>query len=266
MVDCESRGPHSKRGFAMKRSVGMFLAVLLSASSSIIGGCATPGASPAPGASWTASYVTYAAGEHPLRGRLCRPRGAGPFPVVVYNHGGFQGKMGGAPDETCAALAKAGFVGFSPIRELTLRFRGQAHEVETAIDYAVALPYVDPARLGVIGFSSGATVTYMVAARRPGLKAVVIMGTAGVERRMGIDPSAITAPVLVLVAKNDTGSRLTRGNDTLVSSEYLVAALKQAGRDVTYIVYPPYRSDGHRMFFEVGAYWNDVVGFLKQHL
>jgi hypothetical protein len=45
-----------------------------------------------------------------------------------------------------------------------------------------------------------------------------------------------------------------------------VARLKQAGCDVTYIVYPPYQRDGHRMFFELGAYWTDVVAFLKRHL
>ena len=31
------------------------------------------------------------------------------------------------------------------------------------------------------------------------------------------------------------------------------------------IVYPPYRSDRHEMFFEIGDYWTDVVDFLKQY-
>ena len=109
-------------------------------------------------------------------------------------------------------------------------------------------------------------MTYLVAARRKNLKAVVIMATAGAESGMNVDPSGITAPVLVLVAKNDTGSKLTFGHNIVASSEDLVAKLKQAGCDVTYIVYPPYQRNGHRMFFEIGAYWTDVVEFLKKHL
>jgi dienelactone hydrolase len=212
------------------------------------------------------TYVTYATGEYVLRGRLCKPEGAGPFPAVVYNHGGLEDKIGGAPDKTCTALARVGFVGFSPIRRPTRPIAGHPQDVATAIDYVARLPYVDGARLGLIGFSRGATLSYMVAARRKGLKAVVIMATAGAESSMNIDPSGITAPLLVLVAKNDTGSKRTFGNNTVASSDDLVAKLKQAGRDVTYIVYPPHRPDGHLMFFEIGAYWTDVVEFLKKHL
>jgi carboxymethylenebutenolidase len=210
--------------------------------------------------------VTYARGEYELHGRLCKPEGPGPFPAVVYNHGGVVDKVVGAPAETCAALARAGFVGFSPIRRPTWPFMGHPLDVEAALDYVEALPYVDAARLGLIGFSSGATVTFVVAAHRADVDAVVIMATAGGEARMHVDTSAITAPVLVLVAKNDTGADGTFGHDAVASSEALVARLRRTRREVTYKVYPPYGRDGHSMFFEVGAYWPDVVDFLKGHL
>ena len=29
-----------------------------------------------------------------------------------------------------------------------------------------------------------------------------------------------------------------------------------------FILYPPYKNDGHRMFFEIGGYWKDVLKFL----
>ena len=228
--------------------------------------CATGAKTEDAAPSAAGAYVTYATGEYLLRGRLCKPEGAGPFPAVVYNHGGRENRIGGAPDETCAALARAGFVGFSPIRRPTSPFVGHPRDVVTAIDYVAALPYVDGTRLGLIGFSSGATVTYMVAARRLDLKAVVIMGTAGVEGRLNVDPSRITAPIFVLVAENDTGSKYTFGKNTVASSDDLVAKLKQAKRDVTYTVYPPYRTDGHLMFYEIGPYWTDVVNFLKKHV
>lgn len=111
-----------------------------------LGSCATglrtEEATPSP----AGTYVTYATGEYLLRGRLCKPEGVGPFPVVVYNHGGLEDKIGGAPDKTCAALAKAGFVGISPIRRPTRAIVGHPQDVATAIDYVAALPSVDSAR------------------------------------------------------------------------------------------------------------------------
>ena len=55
----------------------------------------------------------------------CRPKGDGPFPVVVYNHGSIVDAVGLARarqignklDEICSALAQDGFVAFFPIRE-----------------------------------------------------------------------------------------------------------------------------------------------------
>ena len=216
--------------------------------------------------------VTYATGQYVLRGMLCKPEAAGPFPAVVYNHGGDvirnRGRttvlIGGSPDETCAALAKAGFVGFSPIRRPTdVTSPGHLDDVLAAVDYVAALPYVDRGRLGIMGFSSGGMMTYRAAVKRGGFKAVIIMAPS---RGIDGDSSAIGAPILLLVAKNDTGSDKTKGHDTLALMQSLAAQWKQADRDVSYIEYPPYGNDGHTMFFEVGSYWPDVVNFLKAHL
>ena len=45
-----------------------------------------------------------------------------------------------------------------------------------------------------------------------------------------------------------------------------VGRVAEANNTPKLIVYPPYRRDGHEMFFEIGAYWTDVVEFLKKHL
>ena len=42
--------------------------------------------------------------------------------------------------------------------------------------------------------------------------------------------------------------------------------LRSNRRSVQLIVYPPYGTDGHRLFFELGSYWPDVVRFLKEYL
>ena len=42
--------------------------------------------------------------------------------------------------------------------------------------------------------------------------------------------------------------------------------LHREGNNAKLIVYPPYKRDGHRMFFEIGGYWKDVVKFLDQNI
>lgn len=213
--------------------------------------------------------VVYATAPETLNGYLCRPTGAGPFPAVVYNHGGVGNIIGGAPRETCEALAAAGFVGFAPIRRRTRSMAGHAEDVQAGLDYLLGLDYVDRNRVAMAGFSRGGALTFMAAARGARIKAVVIMASAIPPSRSGFalsDAVKIRMPVLLLVAENDTGSRKTKGRNTVEGMRRLSAALAEAGNAPNLIVYPSYGGDGHEMFFEIGAYWTDVVDFLRKHL
>lgn len=205
-----------------------------------------------------------------LSGQLCRPDGPGPFPAVVFNHGGVGDIIGGDPLGSCAALAKAGYVGFSPIRRLTRTLVGHGDDVDAAIAKVKSLPYVDAGRLGLIGFSRGGMLTLLAATTRNDLKAVVIMATASGGRgqlsRGMAEAARISAPVLLLVAENDTGSRTSMGFNTMDGMRGLERALKDAGKDVRLVVYPAFGGDGHQLFFSVGSYWKDVTAFLAQHL
>ena len=211
--------------------------------------------------------VTIESGPYSLRGTLCTPKGAGAFAAVVYHHGGFGDRIGGAPIGTCNALAKAGFVGLSLIRRPTRSLQGHLDDAEAAVRYIKKAPKVDFERIGIIGFSRGGLLAWQQAARRNDLSAVVIMAVAA-NRRLNIDDARrMNAPFLVLVAKNDTGSRLTKGKNTVNFSRRPVAALEQADRDVKFLIYPPFRNDGHTLFFEVRPeYWPDVVRFLKRNI
>lgn len=213
--------------------------------------------------------VVYATAPETLKGYLCRPSGAGPFPAVAYNHGGVGDIIGGAPKETCAALAAAGFVGFAPIRRLTRSTAGHPEDVQAGLDYLLGLDYVDRKRVAMAGFSRGGALTFMAVARGAPVKAAVIMATAVPPSQSGFsfdDAVNIRIPVLLLVAENDTGSRKTMGQNTVDSMQRMSAALTKAGNPPQYIVYPAYAGDGHEMFFEVGPYWKDVVEFLRQRL
>lgn len=210
--------------------------------------------------------VIYSKGNYNLSGKLCKPEGRGPFPAIVYNHGGAGQIIGGAPEETCLALAEAGFIGFAPIRRPTRPLFGHLDDVNDAVDYLKNLPIVQSSRIGIIGFSRGALLTYQAAIQRQDINALVIMASA-VHPSMNLSHAAkITAPVLVLVSENDTGSRRTHGKNTLKATKVLFRALKEAKKNSKLIIYPPYSNDGHTLFFSVGSYWTDVIAFLRAHL
>ena len=216
-----------------------------------------------------AREVVYTTKPENRKGYLCRPSGTGQFPAVLYNHGGVGDIIGGTPKETCEALAAAGFVGFAPIRRQTSSMVGHSDDVQTGLDYLLGLDYVDGDRVAMMGFSRGAALTFMAAARATPIKVAVIMASATPPPESGFtlrDAAKIRVPVLLLVAENDTGSRKTMGQNTLEGMRRMSTALEEAGNTPKLIVYPPYRGDGHEMFFEIGAYWTDVVQFLKKHL
>ncbi|MEE2761212.1 MAG: dienelactone hydrolase family protein [Pseudomonadota bacterium] len=216
----------------------------------------------------TGVHVSYS-GSPPLSGRICKPKGSGPFPAVIFNHGGLGTKIGGAPEETCAALAEAGYVGFSPIRRQTRPLFGHLDDLGAALKYVKSLSIVDKARIGMIGFSRGAMLAYQCAAGRSDINALVLMAAAAGRRGDGltsVDAASISVPILMMVAENDTGSRTTLGGNVKGHMTELAAHLKAAGRDHRLIIYPPHAGDGHQLFFRVDAYWPDVTAFLDRHL
>lgn len=213
--------------------------------------------------------VTYRTESPTLTGYLCKPDGPGPFAAVVYNHGGQGHRVGGAPRETCQALAASGFVGFAPIRRQAAPLHGHLDDVMAAFRYVRTLDMVDPARPGMIGFSRGGLLTFMAEGRGADPRAVVIMASAlgrGHLRAQLGNAGSVTTPILILVAENDTGSRRTKGQNLVRASRRIDRELRAAGRPTSLIVYPPHGNDGHTLFYDVGSYWTDVEKFLNNHL
>lgn len=213
----------------------------------------------------TVEEITYSKVERPLKGTLCTPAGKGPFSAVIYNHGGVGSQIGGAPRETCEALAAAGLVGFSPIRRQTESLDGHLADIFAATDYVKGLPIVNKYNIAMIGFSRGAVLTFMALAKRKDLQAGIAMAPAvGVLDEVFKQVPQISAPVLVLVAANDIEQRGGRIRNHVRAAREVVSALKKSGKNATLIVYPPYKENGHRLFFEIGPYWKDVVEFLER--
>jgi dienelactone hydrolase len=131
---------------------------------------------------------------------------------------------------------------------------GHLDDVLAGLEYLLGLDYVDRNRIAMMGFSRGGALTFMAAARAVPIKAAVIMASANPPPESGFtlrDAVNIRVPVLLLVARNDTGPRKTMGQNTLEGMRRMSAALTAAGNTPKMIVYPPYNGDGHEMFFEI---------------
>lgn len=112
-------------------------------------------------------------GNKPLLARVYKPRGAGPFPLIIDLHGGAWTKKDRLSDvATCEGLAKAGIVA------VALDFRmppedpaypAMLQDVNYAIRWCKARAAelkTSPNRIGLLGVSSGGQ-TAMLAAMRP---------------------------------------------------------------------------------------------------
>ena len=163
-------------------------------------------------------------GNKPERvsGLLFKPKGAGPFPVVVLLH-----TCGGPSQHTTQDwpdyLTGLGYVVFSidsfgPRGSSTCRIRGrlltsyQAKDALGALDYLATQSFVDIDKAAVMGFSSGAMsinqeivanpVSSGIATSRKGRKfkaAIPVYGTC----RGIYNHSADDIPTLAIVAEND---------------------------------------------------------------
>jgi dienelactone hydrolase len=151
----------------LKRAV--FIAVAL------LGGCAAPpGASPPQPP--TAATTTYVTRSVPIE--VMKPDGAGPFPAVVMLHdcSGLGPRSSGSPRRWARLLVAHGFVVAIPDSFSTRGFPGgvctdpsparidvgpfrRVPDAYDALDYLRSLPYVDAARIGVMGGSHGGAST-----------------------------------------------------------------------------------------------------------
>lgn len=146
---------------------------------------------------------------------LTKPKGSGPFPAYVHNHGSLPRWTAGrplwaAPEELDRTLASAGYVVLRPARRGYFGSEGQsmtywatrvflrasdvilgaydeARDVEAAFDYLSASAFVDPRRIALGGHSVGGLVTVMAAAARPQAAAVVTVGAGITWRWRGVE-------------------------------------------------------------------------------
>ena len=246
----------------------------------------------------TYTELRYPSGGLRIQAYLYKPDGDGPFPVVIYNHGSRTGReRDSQPFEHIGALlTHARYVVLLPERRgygrsdgLTWpeavgkdkgRFVARLHEetddVLAAIDYLRTLPFADPKRIGIMGWSFGGIVT-MFAVSRSTAFAVAINQAGGaltwngneeVRRALIAAAEKVTTPTLLLVAENDR---------TTASITTLGEIFKKRGVAHQMVIYGPFPpqpqtfasgAPGHRLFSAQGVnvWQEDVLAFLGRYL
>ena len=105
-----------------------------------------------------------------------QPIGSGPFPGVLYSHGGLGNSVGGDLRGTCIALAQNGYMGWCNRRTTDIPMAPHVVQIEAALDSLLSQTDVDVNNIGIIGFSRGGLLTIMTAVSRYNdVKAVVTM-------------------------------------------------------------------------------------------
>jgi len=132
---------------------------------------------------YTRHEVTYRSGDLTVSGILIVPRGKGPFPGIVLNHGYIDPSyyvtgQGLAREQDW--LARAGFVvlhtdyrghaASDPASAMSRETRlGYTRDAINAVRALKREPYVDPERMAMLGRSMGGGVTLNALVTRPGL-------------------------------------------------------------------------------------------------
>jgi carboxymethylenebutenolidase len=239
-----------------------------------------------------------------LHAQVWRPSGAGPFPAVLFNHGNYstndplpaaepetigplfarhgyiflwlhrqgtglssaQGVSDG--DQMAQALQAEGVEGRNRV-QLQLLENEQMDEATAALARLRARDDVDTRRIGVVGHSFGGSLSVLMAARDPGIRAVVIFGGAAgswtqsavLRERLLSSVGHMSAPAFFIHAENDY---------SIAPGPALAAEMQRLGKPHALRVYPPFGADtraGHNLVFRSPLTWeSDVFAFLDEHL
>lgn len=134
---------------------------------------------------YTRYYITYRSGELSISGIMNVPSGAGPFPVLILNHGYIDPAIytnGRGLRREQDYLARQGFVVIHPdYRNHAQSSRVDDGELENRLGYvedvinavyavrASSLPYFDKENIGMLGHSMGGGIAQTIAVAKPDL-------------------------------------------------------------------------------------------------
>jgi carboxymethylenebutenolidase len=261
-------------------------------------GVCSAAAAPAPVV--TGQVVAFPSDGKTLHGWLYQPRGAGPFPVLLYNHGSAPGLLSNEAFENIAPiLLTHGWALFAPYRRgqglssdagpyigdeidkakangglaaaarrmVRLLSTDQLRDQMAALMWLKSQPFVKASRVAVMGNSFGGIETVFGAAAGGYCAAVDVAGGA---ESWDIAPTLREAmrdavrkskvPIFFLQAQNDYN---------VAPSRALYEAMRAAGAAAQLKIFAAYGSsvaDGHSFAYRGTAIWkDDVLEFLDRN-
>jgi len=232
-----------------------------------------------------------------LESYFFKPDGAGPFPLIVYNHG--SAPAGEEPREwpvqyIARIFVPAGYALLVPERRgygkseglpfskdigtdrgarFVHRHEQEAGDINAAVDYLLTLPAataIDRTRVVIMGWSFGGIVTTLAASRDSRYAAVILQAPGALNWDRSEDmrkallaaASKIRVPTWCGAAENDA---------TTENAKQLCAAVSRSGAKTVLKIYPPFISPsgagnapGHAVFAPAGVdVWKqDVLTFV----
>jgi carboxymethylenebutenolidase len=145
-------------------------------------------------------------------------------------------------------------------------------DIKAAVDYLKAQPFVDPQRIGIVGFCFGGRVAYQAACNVPDLKASVVFYGGRILQPLGGGGSApieqtaqINAPVLGLFGEEDQ-------NPSPADVATIEAELKKHGKTYEFHMYPGcghgFHCDGRPSYRPEAAKdaWGKAFAWFDKHL
>ncbi|WP_244847679.1 MULTISPECIES: prolyl oligopeptidase family serine peptidase [unclassified Caballeronia] len=229
-----------------------------------------------------------------LETTVFKPDGAGPFPMIVFNHGKLPGDSHAQPRNRPVALAREfvrhGYVVVVPNRRgfagsggdysghgCNVEANGfaQARDVAATVEYMSAQPYVDKTHIVVAGTSHGGLTTIAYGARdalsAPGVRGLINFSgglrqdeCAGWQKNLvdafGAYGENVRLPSLWLYGDNDS---VWPGD---LASQMYTAFVSHGARS-NMIDFGHYKNDAHRLVGDrdgVQVWWPRVKAFLAQ--
>jgi carboxymethylenebutenolidase len=240
--------------------------------------------------------VVVPSGPLRLTGLLWKPSGSGPFPAVLFSHGG--GRDPGGAQAIGPVFARHGYVflylfrrGHGPsaaqgefmgdvtAREATEEARRRLQlallttdhldDVNAGLAFLKDLRSADPGRLAVAGHSAGGQLALFAAENDSAIRAAITFAAAAqgwegspeLRERLLITARNVRSPVLLMHAANDFST---------APAEAIAEEMKRLKKPHQLKIYPPVgetAAAGHQaVYTDVQTWENDVFSFLDEHM
>jgi dienelactone hydrolase len=223
-----------------------------------------------------------------LEATLYKPKGDGPFPLLLFSHGSTGGVIPATrtlrPSWLADLALERGFVVLAPMRRgrgasegsydesyqcdygvQDAGVRNAIEDTDAALAYARTLPFVDASRVVLAGASRGGILSTIYAMRRPGVALGVVNfvgGWHGAQCHTGFNSTmfaeagkAAKTPALWLYAENDRYY-------LPATVQGYAKAYADAGAKMQLRIFPSEGKDGHGFYFRSQEWKKDLGEFL----